>query len=240
RNAVEAARSRTAWSKTTAHNRAQVLYYMAENLSVCCPTCWTWSQPRDGKTCTKCGTPLIFADGRRVDGIVRAETTAPPPRSPALNQARVPSVIPSPHPSSDAAASTGWFGLDGVNWVLVSRCITAGYSSFIVVALLALGFLFRGSTSLFTAAFEELLQQFIAVAVLAVIGLCALVVWLTKFVVARVGFGLIATVVVLSCFSSMAQASAGQGLPFTILNLVVALAYGLALSLSIISPVSRR
>src|SRR6202789_1135603 len=34
RNAVEAARKAVAWSKTTAHNRAQVLYYMAENLSL--------------------------------------------------------------------------------------------------------------------------------------------------------------------------------------------------------------
>ena len=34
RNAVEAARQATAWSKTSAHNRAQVLYYMAENLSL--------------------------------------------------------------------------------------------------------------------------------------------------------------------------------------------------------------
>lgn len=33
RNAVEAARKASAWAKTTAHNRAQVLYYMAENLS---------------------------------------------------------------------------------------------------------------------------------------------------------------------------------------------------------------
>ncbi len=33
RNAVEAARKATAWSKSTAHNRAQVLYYLAENLS---------------------------------------------------------------------------------------------------------------------------------------------------------------------------------------------------------------
>ncbi|HVI09740.1 MAG TPA: aldehyde dehydrogenase family protein, partial [Candidatus Binatia bacterium] len=33
RNAVEAARKATAWSKATAHNRAQVLYYCAENLS---------------------------------------------------------------------------------------------------------------------------------------------------------------------------------------------------------------
>ena len=33
RNAVEAARKATAWSKATAHNRAQVLYYLAENLS---------------------------------------------------------------------------------------------------------------------------------------------------------------------------------------------------------------
>ncbi|MBV9072869.1 MAG: aldehyde dehydrogenase family protein [Acidobacteria bacterium] len=33
RNAVEAARKAEAWSKATAHNRAQVLYYLAENLS---------------------------------------------------------------------------------------------------------------------------------------------------------------------------------------------------------------
>jgi aldehyde dehydrogenase (NAD+) len=33
RNAVEAAHKAAGWAKTTAHNRAQVLYYMAENLS---------------------------------------------------------------------------------------------------------------------------------------------------------------------------------------------------------------
>ncbi|MGA8488870.1 MAG: aldehyde dehydrogenase family protein [Terriglobales bacterium] len=33
RNAVEAARKAAGWAKTTAHNRAQVLYYIAENLS---------------------------------------------------------------------------------------------------------------------------------------------------------------------------------------------------------------
>ena len=33
RNAVEAARKADGWSKATAHNRAQVLYYIAENLS---------------------------------------------------------------------------------------------------------------------------------------------------------------------------------------------------------------
>ncbi len=34
RNAVEAARKAEAWGKTTAHNRAQVLYYISENLSL--------------------------------------------------------------------------------------------------------------------------------------------------------------------------------------------------------------
>jgi aldehyde dehydrogenase (NAD+) len=34
RNAVEATRKASGWAKTTAHNRAQVLYYMAENLSL--------------------------------------------------------------------------------------------------------------------------------------------------------------------------------------------------------------
>ena len=32
RNAVEAARNATGWAKSTAHNRAQVLYYLAENM----------------------------------------------------------------------------------------------------------------------------------------------------------------------------------------------------------------
>jgi aldehyde dehydrogenase (NAD+) len=36
RNAVEAARKAAAWAKATAHNRAQVLYYCAENLSQRC------------------------------------------------------------------------------------------------------------------------------------------------------------------------------------------------------------
>jgi len=34
RNAVEAAHKAAGWSRTTAHNRAQVLYYLAENLAV--------------------------------------------------------------------------------------------------------------------------------------------------------------------------------------------------------------
>ena len=33
RNAVAAARGAEGWSKATAHNRAQILYYLAENLS---------------------------------------------------------------------------------------------------------------------------------------------------------------------------------------------------------------
>ena len=33
RNAVEAARGASAWSRTTGHNRAQILYYIAENLA---------------------------------------------------------------------------------------------------------------------------------------------------------------------------------------------------------------
>ena len=37
RNAVEAARKASGWSKATAHNRAQVLYYLAENLEARAP-----------------------------------------------------------------------------------------------------------------------------------------------------------------------------------------------------------
>jgi len=37
RNAVEAAHKASGWAKATAHNRAQVLYYIAENLAVSGP-----------------------------------------------------------------------------------------------------------------------------------------------------------------------------------------------------------
>ena len=37
RNAVEAARKASAWSGLSAHNRAQVLYFLAENLAARAP-----------------------------------------------------------------------------------------------------------------------------------------------------------------------------------------------------------
>ena len=40
---------------------------MAE--TVCCPTCWTWSELQKSTTCKRCGTPLIFANGSRVDEV---------------------------------------------------------------------------------------------------------------------------------------------------------------------------
>jgi hypothetical protein len=37
--------------------------------TVCCPTCWTWSELQKSTTCKRCGTPLIFANGNRVDAV---------------------------------------------------------------------------------------------------------------------------------------------------------------------------
>jgi hypothetical protein len=54
--------------------------------TVCCPACWKWSALDSATECKRCGTPLIFADGRQVgpvaataeaDGAV--ESTAPAP-----------------------------------------------------------------------------------------------------------------------------------------------------------------
>jgi len=50
RNAVEAAHSAKGWARTTGHNRAQILYYIAENLSVRAPEFAARLQAMTGKS----------------------------------------------------------------------------------------------------------------------------------------------------------------------------------------------
>lgn len=69
--------------------------------TVCCPTCWSWSKPGQRTTCRRCGTPLIYADGRPV-----APIAAPPdPVSPDGHLVQAQSAAePSTPPSHDRAS----------------------------------------------------------------------------------------------------------------------------------------
>lgn len=216
---------------------------------VCCPSCWTWSQSRDRVTCEKCGTPLVIADGRRLDGVAVPGAGTPSALVPAAGASSMSTVMPARQGVGSAPFHVGSFAtLSGINWVLVARCITAGYSTIIILGLAAIGLLVRTDTWRSTDAatgwtsYQTVPVNWgptMAVAVAAVIGFCALFVWLTKFVIARAIFLLIAVLVFLSCFPSMAHPGDGPGLQLTMLNLVVSLAYAIVVLLSIVSPPSR-
>jgi aldehyde dehydrogenase (NAD+) len=66
RNAVEAAAKAEAWTKATAHNRAQVLYYLAENLAVRAPEFearlerMTGCKPQEAAAEVACSIERIF------------------------------------------------------------------------------------------------------------------------------------------------------------------------------------
>jgi hypothetical protein len=64
-------------------------------ITVCCPTCWKWSELGTLKACKKCGTPLLLTDGRRVDEVPDFGADAPPPP-------------PPPEPPPVELAPVGW------------------------------------------------------------------------------------------------------------------------------------
>jgi hypothetical protein len=96
-------------------------------VSVCCPGCWAWSDLGNSTTCKKCGTPLILADGRRVEDLTNA---------PAAELAGTP-IHAFKRPNQMLAAPA----YQGPSWIAITRWITIGYGALSVLGLLLLGLL---------------------------------------------------------------------------------------------------
>ncbi len=198
---------------------------MAE--SVCCPKCWTWQELGKRRTCKACGTALILADGRTV-----AEA--------ASSTVAVRGAVPA-YAGAMPAFPMGQSRPTGVDWVLVARLITLGYGALVVVGLIILSIAIPHVTVPITdqntgATTNETINLGPAFAIVAVIvgGIFLLLAWLTRFFIARIIFLIFDGLATLSAFTHI---GAGQAVTvISALDLVLDLAYGAVLVMSVISP----
>jgi hypothetical protein len=211
--------------------------------TVCCRTCWTWSELGRHVACQRCGTPLTFADGRRVDAVLAARAAgmpaymtgdAPPP--PGYAYADM--LPPGPDPGAYALPR------DGLDWVGLARLITLAYGGLTAVALVVLGLLVKHvqlpvyDPNLGATVYRnvDLGAAFVVVAVVAM-ALFALFAWLTQFTAARVVFLLLDGLAILGALSRLsAQGDAGYFPAVSLISVAVDVGYGFVLLMSLVRP----
>ncbi len=195
--------------------------------NVCCPKCWTWQELGKRTTCKACGTALILADGRTVAEAAASTVAAP--------------GVLSAYAGATPAFPMGQSRPTGVDWVFVARLITLGYGAVVVVGLVILSIAIPHITVPITdpntgATTNETINLGPAFAIVAVVvgGIFLLFAWLTRFLIARIIFLIFDGLALLSAF---AHIGAGQSLTvISALDLVLDLAYGAVLAMSVISP----
>jgi hypothetical protein len=198
--------------------------------TVCCPNCWSWAELGKSPTCKRCGTPLIYPDGTRVDGM-SASPPAPPPAASSAPPAPPPlggaAVLPPPPPPSIGApayagapltAGGSYFSLatqrTGTDWVAIARVITIAYGALIVIVMLIVGLAVRhvsvpvADPYTGRSVVETLdIGPAMVVAALIVAALFALFAWLMQFTVMR---AIVLFIVALGAIGALARLSTGS------------------------------
>lgn len=195
--------------------------------NVCCPKCWTWQDLGKRTTCKACGTALILADGRTV-----AEA--------ATSTGAAPGMV-SAYAGAMPAFPMGQSRPTGVDWVFVARLITLGYGAAVVVGLVILSIAIPHITVPVTdpntgVTTNQTINLGPAFAIVAAVvgGIFLLLAWLTRFFIARIIFLIFDGLALLSAITHI---GAGQGVTvISALDLVLDLAYGAVLVMSITSP----
>jgi len=173
--------------------------------TVCCPRCWMWTELRKSAKCPNCGTPLIYPDGSRVDGMSAAPPSPPSLATPTTTVPPAPPGTPPPPPPPQfgTAAFAGaplsggsYFSLTarrgGVDWIGVARWVTMGYGLLVIVVLLVIALAVRHldlpvtdpSTGRTVVQSIDVGPAFVVAALFAA-ALFALFAWLMQFTVAR-------------------------------------------------------
>lgn len=158
-------------------------------VAVCCPTCWRWTELKSSATCKRCGSPLVLADGRRVDQA--RDGTAP--ISVAI---KAPTVSLAPL-------------VVGTDWISIARWIAAAYGALSVLGIFAVG-LFAPSVTVPVqdANTGQIVEQTLNIRpYLAIVGFFAMVfyaviVWLIAYGVAR---AIVLIVVVLAALAAVSR-----------------------------------
>jgi hypothetical protein len=200
-----------------------------EAVTVCCPTCWTWSELKSSTTCKRCRTPLILPDGRSVEQVAHPSPDAPPaPPGYAFNG-----------PMASFATAP-----QGVNWVTIARWIMVAQGALGLVAVFVIGFADQyinvpvqdAATGRVVLETVNLRPILLAVAVAIALG-CALFAWLVGFTVFRV---ILLMLIVLGIFESITRLGGAPTsvVAVTLADMVYDIGFGVVLVMSLISQPS--
>jgi hypothetical protein len=202
--------------------------------SVCCPTCWSWSELDKRTTCKRCGAPLILSDGRTVEDV----RSAPPPPPPQFAPAGAMTL------ASAGLGPVAYSAARVRDWVAVCRWITLGYGGLVTALLLVVGLLVRHVTVpvndpttgvVVYRAFD--LGPAMAIAAIFVFAFFALFAWLTRYAVARAIFALLTAVAIFNTATNLGLYAHDIALELsTLLGLAVNVTYGWALLMSLLRP----
>jgi hypothetical protein len=144
----------------------------AAPVAVCCPNCWKWTELKSSAACKRCGAPLVLPDGRRVDE-ARAGTAPAPVAYNAPTVSLAPLTV-------------------GTDWVTIARWITVAHGALTVLGIFAVGILLPTITvPVQDPNTGQIIDQtvnlrpILTFAAFFVIAIYALIVWLTKYGIAR-------------------------------------------------------
>lgn len=160
-------------------------------VAVCCPTCWRWSELKNSSTCKRCGSPLVLPDGRRVD---------------EARDGTAPTAIAIKAPTVSLAPL-----VVGTDWISIARWITMAYGALQVLGIFALALLIPSitvpvqdpSTGLIVDQTLNI-RPFLALVAFVAIVFFALIVWLTKYGLAR---AIVLLVVILEALGAISRMS---------------------------------
>lgn len=160
-------------------------------LAVCCPTCWKWSELKSSTSCKRCGSPLVLPDGRRVD---------------QARDGTAPTAVAWNAPTVSLAPLTV-----GTDWVAIARWITVAYAALQILGIFAIGLLIPSITipvqdpNTGTIVDQTLnIRPFLALVAFVAIIFYAVIVWLTKYGIAR---AIVLVVVLLQALAAVSRLS---------------------------------
>lgn len=210
--------------------------------TVCCPSCWSWSALGKDAHCRRCGTALTFADGRIVGEVLAAHAHA-------VASGVIPATYPVPvggpagpglSPMNTQGTIPGWRQVD---WVAVAKWFAIIYGGLIGLLLLLVGLLVQHISLPTTDPYTGLtttqtfnLGPAFAIAGMIVFGVFALCGWLTQFTAARVVFLVVDGLSILGELGHVGATSVGALTLANALGLLIDLAYGAVVLLSLLSP----
>ena len=190
-------------------------------LAVCCPTCWKWSELKNSTTCKRCGSPLVLPDGRRVD---------------QARDGTAPTAVSMNAPTVSLAPLTV-----GTDWIAIARWITVAYATLQILAIFAVGLLIPTITipvqdpNTGTIVDQTLnIRPFLALVAFVAIIFYAVIVWLTKYGIAR---AIVLVVVLLQALAAVSRLSAETSTAVfaTIVSLLCDAGFAFVLMMSFVS-----